>query len=255
MLLKRIIPSLLYSQNGLYKTKQFKEKKYVGDVLNAVRLFNDLGADEIIVLDIDATKEQKGPNFDLVKKLSSECFMPLTYGGGIKSLSDAEKILRLGVEKISVNDAILNDPPFLNQLSKEFGSSTIVASIDVKKRFFKKNIYSYKKNKMHSNNVSEYIKNLELRGAGEIFLTSVDNEGMQAGFDIDLIKDIASSINIPLIAHGGCRSFNDIKSAFKAGASATSCGSKFIYSGPHNAVLINYISEEEYNILNFNMDS
>jgi len=251
MLLKRIIPALLYSNNGLYKTVRFDKKKYIGDAINSVRLFNDLGADELILLDIDASKFNKGPNLNLIEDLAPECFMPLTYGGGIRSASDAEALLRLGVEKICLNNAVLERPELLSELSDQFGASTIVVSIDVKKTLLgKRKVYSHKRNEIINLDVVDYVKDVAFRGAGEIFITSVDKEGTQKGFDIELISKVAKAVNIPVVAHGGCGTFSHIVNAFDAGASAVSCGSKFVYSGPHNAVLINYLTEEEYRQLN-----
>jgi imidazole glycerol-phosphate synthase subunit HisF len=251
MLLKRIIPALLYSSNGLYKTVRFKNKKYVGDAINSVRLFNDLGADELILLDIDASKNNQGPNFSLIKDLAPECFMPLTYGGGIRSAADAEALLRLGVEKICLNNSVLEQPQLVDELSALFGASTIVVSIDVKKNLLgKRKVYSYKNNKMTGRDLVDYAREIASRGAGELFITSVDNEGTLNGYDTELITRIADAVNIPVIAHGGCGTFEHILNAFDAGVSAVSCGSKFVYSGPHNAVLINYITEREYRQIN-----
>jgi cyclase len=251
MLFKRVIPSLLFSENGLYKTVKFQKKKYIGDVINSVRLFNDLGADELIVLDIDATKNNAGPNMDLVTSLASECFMPLTYGGGISSVEDAEALLRLGVEKICLNSSAIENPDLVNQLADRFGSSTIVVSVDIKKNFFgKAKIFSFRNNSLLNIDFIDHVKNIEMRGAGEILITDVDNEGTQTGFNTNLISKISDAVGIPIIINGGCGKFFDIEEAFNAGASAVSCGSKFVYNGPHNAVLINYLSDEEYRKLN-----
>jgi len=251
MLLKRVIPSLLYSENGLYKTIKFGNKKYIGDAINSVRLFNDLGADELIFLDIDASKDGNGPNFRLISSIATECFMPLTYGGGVRSLGDAEKLLRLGVEKISLNSAILDRPDLINELSEQFGASTIVVSIDVKRNLFgKTKLYSHKNSRTLNLDLVDYAKNIVSRGAGEILITSVDKEGTQGGVDTDLITKISQAVDVPVIANGGCGEFSHILDAFNAGASAVSCGSKFVYNGPYNAVLISYITEDEYGKLN-----
>jgi cyclase len=251
MLLKRVIPSLLYSDSGLYKTVKFGKKKYLGDVINSVRLFNDLGADELILLDIDATRENTGPNLEVVSSLAPECFMPLTYGGGISSVEDAEALLRLGVEKICLNSAVIDHPNLINRLAERFGSSTIVVSIDVKRNIFgKMKVFSFSDNSSLNIDLVGHVKNIALRGAGEILITDVDKEGTQTGFDINLISKVSDAVSIPVIANGGCGNFLDIVDAFAAGASAVSCGSKFVYNGPHNAVLINYLSDEEYRQLN-----
>ena len=251
MLLKRVIPSLLYSDSGLYKTVKFVKKKYLGDVINSVRLFNDLGADELILLDIDATRKNTGPNLEVVSSLASECFMPLTYGGGIASVEDAEALLRLGVEKICLNSAVIDHPNLINCLVERFGSSAIVVSIDVKRTIFgKMKVFSYRDNSSLNIDLVEHVKNIASRGAGEILVTNVDKEGTQTGFDINLISKVSDAVSIPVIVNGGCGTFLDIVEAFNAGASAVSCGSKFVYDGPHNAVLINYLSDEDYGQLN-----
>ncbi len=251
MLLKRVIPSLLYSNHGLYKTIRFGKKKYIGDVINTVRLFNDLGADELILLDIDATKNNVGPNFELINSVASECFMPLTYGGGVGSIAEAEALLRLGVEKISVNSAALREPEFVNKLSVRFGSSTIVVSIDLKKNLFgSTKVFRFTDRRLIKADALELIRNVESLGAGELLITNVDQEGTQTGFDTKCISLVAEAVSIPVIVNGGCGNFSDIEDAFEAGASAVSCSSKFIYDGPHNAVLINYLTEDEYSRLN-----
>ena len=195
MLLKRVIPSLLYSDSGLYKTVKFGKKKYLGDVINSVRLFNDLGADELILLDIDATKKNTGPNLEVVSSLAPECFMPLTYGGGISSVEDAEALLRLGVEKICLNSAVIDHPNLINHLAERFGTSTIVVSIDVKRNIFgQTKVFSFRDNNSLNMDLVDHVKNIALRGAGEILITNVDKEGTQTGFDINLISKVFSSV-------------------------------------------------------------
>lgn len=251
MLIRRVIPSLLFSDGGLYKTIRFRNKKYVGDPINTIKLFNDLKVDELILLDIDATKKGSGPNFSLIEEIASECFMPLCYGGGITSVKEAEQIFSLGVEKISVNTGFLKNYKLVKELSRVFGSQSIVGAVDIKSNLWRKRqLYNYSKSRALSTNVVDYVSLLEDQGVGELFLTDVDREGTFRGFDLELINKIASKINIPTIAHGGAASLEDLKDAFEAGASAVSCGSKFIFEGPHRAVLINYLSEQEYRTLN-----
>ena len=251
MILKRVIPILLFSNDGLYKTIKFNNKKYVGDPINAVRIFNDLGADEIIILDIEASKTKSGPNFDLIKNLAAECFMPLTYGGGIRTVQDAESILKLGVEKVCINHEALENPNLINDLSKHLGTSTIVASIDIKKSFWGQyRVNSHTKKKNININVVNLAKELAERGTGELLITNVDREGTQSGLDTKLIENITKAVNVPVIGHGGCGKFLDILECFQTGASAVACGSMFVFSGPHKAVLINYITSEEYFAIN-----
>ena len=249
--MKRVIPVLLFSGHGLYKTKRFKRQKYVGDVINTVRLFNDLGADEIIVLDIDATKSRGSPNFELVEVLAPECFMPVTYGGGIRSISDAERILRLGVEKISINTTALSNTAIISEFAHALGSSTLVVSVDVKLSVFRKwKIYSHVTNKLMPDDLGNYLSEIEDRGAGEILLTNVNREGTRSGLDLELISQLNAGLTVPVVVSGGCGTFEDISEAFKLGVSGVACGAMFVYNGPHEAVLVNYLSEDEYLRLN-----
>ena len=251
MLLKRVIPSLLCNNSGLYKTIKFRRRQYIGDLINTARLFNDLGADELILLDIDASREGRGPNFEMISHLATECFMPLTVGGGISTVGAAELLLRLGVEKICLNSAVINHPKLLKNLAERFGSSTLVVSIDVKKDLFgRTRVFCHKNKKLLSVDLIKHVKSIASEGAGEIMITSVDNEGTQAGFDCDLISRVSQAVEIPVIASGGCGEFSDILDAFSSGASAVSCGSMFVYNGPHNAVLVSYLTDEEYRELN-----
>lgn len=251
MLLKRVIPSILFSGDGLYKTRKFKNKTYVGDVVNTIRLFNDLKVDELVLLDIEASKTSNGPNFDLIKEVASECFMPLCYGGGISSLEQAEKIFTLGVEKLCINANAMKKPELISILAKVFGSQSIVVGVDVTKNMFGTyKLYSHTGSGVPKKKIAEYLKNIESLGAGEIFLTSVDREGTMKGFDLALIEEAGKTVNIPVVAHGGGGNLAHMLEAFEKGASAVSCGSKFIYQGPHRAVLINYLTDEEHQIIN-----
>ncbi len=228
--------------NGLYKTYKFKKPKYVGDPINAVRIFNEKEVDEIMLLDIDASKKNREPNYDLLKKFASECFMPLTYGGGIDNMHKAEKIFSLGVEKISIQTSALNNIEFLQDLVKNFGSSSIIFSMDVKKNFLgQQRIYSHA-NKMGllNFNIDDSIKIAKQAGVGEILLNSVDLDGTFLGQDLNLIKYISNQIDIPLISLGGVGSINDIQQSFQAGAQGVGVGSFFVFYGPHKAVLITY---------------
>ncbi len=228
--------------NGLYKTYKFKKPKYVGDPINAVRIFNEKEVDEIMLLDIEASKKNREPNYDLLKKFASECFMPLTYGGGINNMRKAEKIFSLGVEKISIQTAALSNIEFLQDLVKNFGSSSIIFSIDVKKNFLgQQRIYSHA-NKMPliNLNLDNSIKIAKEAGVGEILINSVDLDGTLLGQDLNLIKYISNQIDIPLISLGGVGSINDIQQSFQAGAQGVGVGSFFVFYGPHKAVLITY---------------
>lgn len=251
MLLKRVIPNILFSGDGLYKTRKFKNKAYVGDVVNAIRLFNDLKVDELVLLDIEASKKKSGPNFDLVKEISSECFMPLCYGGGVSSVKQAEEIFSLGVEKVCINSSAMTDPGLITNLAKVFGSQSVVVGVDIMKSVFGPHkLYSHIGARAPKKVFTQYLKDAESAGAGEIFLTSVDREGSMKGFDLTLVECAVNALDIPVIVNGGGGCFDHIVEAFEKGASAVSCGSKFIYQGPHRAVLINYLTEEEHQIIN-----
>ena len=228
--------------NGLYKTYKFKKPKYVGDPINAVRIFNEKEVDEIMLLDIEASKKNREPNYDLLKKFASECFMPLTYGGGINNMRKAEKIFSLGVEKISIQTGALSNIEFLQDLVKNFGSSSIIFSIDVKKNFLgQQRIYSHAtKMPLINFNIDNSLKIAKEAGVGEILFNSVDLDGTLLGQDLNLIKYISNQIDIPLISLGGVGSINDIQQSFQAGAQGVGVGSFFVFYGPHKAVLITY---------------
>lgn len=253
MQLKRIIPCLLLSQDGLYKTVRFKERRYVGDPINTIRLFNDLMVDELILLDIDATKNSTLPNFSYISDVVSESFMPLCYGGGIKSVETAEKLFSIGVEKISINSMALEDLQLVTDISKRFGSQSVVVAVDIKKPFFgKKGVYSYQNKSIANKDIESYLKSIENAGAGEILLTSVDREGCLSGLDLELIAMVSNSVNIPVVAHGGAGNIKHLIEAIEHGASAVSCGTMFIYEGPHRAVLVSYLNENDYKLVNPN---
>jgi cyclase len=247
MFIPRVIPVLLLQKKGLVKTVKFKDPVYVGDYINAIRIFNEKEADELIFLDIDASKEYRGPFFETIKQFASECFMPVTYGGGITSCEEIRKILKLGIEKVAINTAAISNPSFIKEAVSNFGSSTIVVSIDVKKNILGKyQIYSNKKIANASANLDFHLKQMEQYGVGEILINAVDQDGMMKGMDIPLIKKISQSVTMPVVACGGAVNLSDIGSAIKDGkASAVAAGSMFVFHGKHKAVLITYPSRNE----------
>lgn len=241
MLKHRVIPALLLKNNGLVKTTKFGNPKYVGDPINAIRIFNDKEVDELIVLDIDASKEHREPNYDLIEQFASECFMPLAYGGGVRTLEQARTIFSLGVEKISVQSACIENPHFITELAEHFGSQSIIVSIDLKKNWLKQvKIF----NSTTGNNLKgswvEKLYEFVSAGAGEVLLNSVDKDGTLSGPDLELIRIASSHVNVPLIAMGGVSSLENIKECVDAGASAVAAGAFFVFHGPHRAVLITY---------------
>jgi cyclase len=248
---KRVIPVLLLKKNGLYKTKLFSNPTYIGDPINAIRIFNDKYIDELILLDISASKNNSKPNFNLLYQICGECFMPLCYGGGIDSLDTAKNLFQCGIEKVSLQSSILENTKLIEQIAKIYGSQSIVASIDVKKNIFNNyKIYSHKLNKSISLNLNDYIKSLIDSGVGEILINSVDRDGLMKGLDLELIKLISMKSTVPVIAMGGVGSLNHIIDGFEAGADAVAAGSFFVFHGVHRAVLITYLEKaiiEEFN--------
>ncbi len=246
MLRPRVIPALLLSNEGLTKTFQFKKRKYIGDPVNAIRIFNEKAVDELLVIDIEASRNNKEPNYKLIENFASECFMPLTYGGGINSLLQAERIFSLGVEKICIQSAALYNPRFVTELSKRFGTQSISVSLDVKKNWWGKyKLRVASSAKTLKTPLNEQLKRVAQAGAGEIILNSIDKDGTMSGPDLVLIKTASESLNIPLVAVGGISSLADIKSAIESGADAVGVGSFFVFHGPHRAVLITYPDDRE----------
>jgi cyclase len=247
MRIKRIIPCLLLRNSGLVKTVRFRDSTYIGDPINTIKIFNEKEVDEIIFLDIDATKTNKEPSYELIRNISSECFMPFSYGGGIKSLYHIEQVIKAGAEKIVINSQAFLQKGFILDAVNHFGSSTIVVSVDIKKDFLKGyKVYIKGGSQNTGMNPLDYVKELENEGAGEILINSIDRDGSMEGYDIELIKSITQSVRIPVIACGGAAKMDDFRSAIKdGGASAAAAGSFFVFHGKRRAVLITYPSYSE----------
>lgn len=246
MRLPRVIPVLLFRNNGLVKTFKFKTDKYVGDPVNAIKILNEKEIDELFFLDIDGSKLNSEPNYKVIEDIASECFMPLCYGGAIRNVEQAKTILSLGVEKISLNSVLYEDINILKELSSIFGSQSIVGSIDVKKNILGKYVlYSHGGKKKEGKDLLSHLKELEDAGAGEILINSIDRDGQQIGYDDELIKLASSYVNIPLVACGGAGHVDHLKTPINNGASAVAAGSLFVFMGKHKAVLINYPSRIE----------
>lgn len=246
MLRTRVIPCLLLRGQGLVKTVKFKNPTYVGDPINAVRIFNDKEVDELLFLDITATIERRPPQFDLIHDIATECFMPFGYGGGVHDIETAQKLLKLGSEKVVINSAA-TDPELIKRAANEFGSQSVVVSIDVRySRLSKYQVFTHSGTINTKKDPVQYAKDAEATGAGEIVLTSIDRDGTMVGYDINLIKMVADSVNIPVVACGGAGRLEHFQEAIlKGGASAVSAGSMFVFHGPHRAVLINYPTQEQ----------
>lgn len=241
----RIIPCLLLLNGALVKTVNFKQFTYIGDPCNTCRIFNELKVDELCILDIRATRNNY-INFDLLKEITTECFMPLSYGGGIKCEADAEKLFNIGFEKLVVNSTLFKDVLFIKNLVAHFGSQSIVASIDVKK--IKNKYYVYSHSGTHKYNIApkDWAKILENMGVGEILLTSINREGTWSGYDIELVKSISDSINIPIIANGGAGNLDDIKQVIKFGrVDAVGVSSMVLFQKKGYGVLVNFPNRDE----------
>lgn len=245
MLRPRIIPCLLVHQGGLIKTQCFKDPKYVGDPINAVKIFNEKESDELIVLDIDATRLGYGPNFDLISRISDECRMPLCYGGGVKTAKQAEKIVCMGVEKVAISSAAIEKPSIVSEFASAVGSQSVVAIIDVRKKngVFNKGyeVCTHNATKVHRLNPLDLAGELQELGVGEIVINSIDRDGSMQGYDLELAKMIKNSLSVPMTMLGGAGTLDDLVSLFDTvGIVGGAAGSLFVFKGKYRAVLINY---------------
>ena len=248
MLQKRLIPCLSLLNDSFVKTVNFKNPKYIGDPINTIKIFNEKFVDEIIIIDIGASKLNLKPNFKLLSEIASECFIPLGYGGGIKTVDDASKIINIGFEKVCLQSGIFNNLKLINQISKKFGSQSCQISIDIKKDLFGRyHIYNYLNNSYYKNlQIENFLSELINCGAGEVIINVVNNDGKQNGMDLDLIKRLSKLFSIPIIFVGGVGKLDHVKSAYDAGALAVGGGSFFILYGDHRAVLVSYPNEEDF---------
>jgi cyclase len=242
MLRPRIIPCLLVHDKGLVKTVHFKNPKYVGDPINAVRIFNEKQVDELTVLDIDASAENREPDYKMIENLAAECRMPLCYGGGVKTPEQAQRIFSLGVEKIAISSAAVEDPTLVARIAERVGSQSVVVIIDVKKKLFGGyEVYLNNGKKSTGKNPLDLVRELQKLGAGEIVINSIDYDGAMKGYDLNLAEKIRNVTNLPLTILGGAGSLEDIsKLISKFGIIGASAGSLFVFKGVYKAVLINY---------------
>ena len=252
MLSPRIIPCLLVHNKGLVKTIKFADPKYVGDPINAVKIFNEKEVDELVVIDIDATVKKLIPNYTLIKNLAVECRMPLCYGGGIKTVDQASKIVSLGVEKVALSSAAIENPSLVSDIARQVGNQSVVVVLDVKKRMLGKTYDIWIHNAKQNTKVCpiEFAQQMEKRGAGEIIINSIDNDGKMSGYDLELAKKIRDVTSIPLTILGGAGSFGDIRKLINTLGIVGACaGSLFVFKGIYRAVLISYPSTQERNSL------
>jgi len=243
MVQPRAIPCLLLKGDGLVKTVRFGDPKYIGDPINAVKLFNDLAADELLFLDITAARERREPDYARLEDIAGEAFMPIGYGGGVHSVEQARRLFRLGIEKVAITTAAWQRPELVSELAAEFGSQSIVVGIDVTRDWLKRRrLATHGGNARHNADPVAYAQAMAARGAGELLVHSIERDGTMSGFDLELTRSISAAVGIPVIACGGAGSLSDLGSAVAAGASAAAAGSLFVFTGPHRAVLINYPS-------------
>lgn len=242
MLRTRIIPCLLIRDGSLVKTVRFRNPVYVGEPVNSAKIFNEFMVDEMFVLDISATKDRTGINLRLLGDLASECFMPVGYGGGISTLEQVEAILKLGFEKVVVNSAAMNNPGFISDVARVFGSQCVVAAIDVGQSIFgRRSCYSVSGRINSGLDPVDWAIKIEEAGAGEILLTSINREGTWSGFDVSLVRDVVKNTSVPVIAHGGAGSMKDIDVVLgEGGASSVAIGSMVVYQKKGSGVLVNF---------------
>ncbi|WP_047417870.1 AglZ/HisF2 family acetamidino modification protein [Cellulophaga sp. Hel_I_12] len=254
MLRSRIIPCLLVRNKGLVKTVQFKDSKYVGDPINAVKIFNEKEVDELIVLDIDATKEGREPDFMMIKNLANESRMPLCYGGGVKTVEHARKIIHLGAEKVALSSAVIENPNLVVEIAKAVGVQSVIIVLDVRKKGLlgKYQVYTHNGTKATGKDPKELAIQFEKLGVGEIVINAIDQDGMMKGYDLKLLEIIRKAIHLPLTILGGASGLDEIKQIVdKYKVIGLAAGSIFVFKGKYKAVLINYPNAEEKKKLTF----
>lgn len=249
MLRPRIIPSLLIQDNGLVKTVNFKNPKYVGDPINAVRIFNEKEVDELAIFDIDATVKGNDPNYSLIERLASQSMMPLCYGGGVKTVEQAQRIFSLGIEKIALSSSVLQNPTLITAISERVGSQSVIVVLDVKKKLLGGyEVYTHNGKKATGINPIKFAEEAQRLGAGEIVINSIDKDGVMKGYDLDLIAKVREKITLPMTVLGGGGSLDDIEKVIdQHGVIGVAAGSLFVFKGPYKAVLINYPTQIEKN--------
>ncbi len=247
MLRPRIIPSLLVHDNGLVKTVNFKNPKYVGDPINAVKIFNEKEVDELAVFDIDASVQGNEPNYALIEKLANQSRMPLCYGGGVKTVEQAQKIFGLGIEKIALSSAVIQNPLLITEIANRVGSQSVIVVIDVKKKLLGGyEVYIHNGKKATGVNPIKFAEEAQRLGAGEIIINSIDQDGVMKGYDMNLIDKMVENLTIPVTVLGGAGTLQDIKKVIdKHKIIGVAAGSLFVFKGVYKAVLINYPNKEE----------
>lgn len=242
----RIIPCILLRGNGLYKTVRFKNPVYVGDPINTVRIFNEKEVDEIVLLDFEASRNGRVPDFEKIGEIASEAFMPMSYGGGVTTIEQVKRILALGVEKIILNSAAVETPGLIREMAAAVGSQSVVVAVDAKKNLLGRYQTTWKNTeKSKAIHPVQWAKEACALGAGEILVNAVDRDGTGQGYDLELIREMAAAVSVPVVACGGAASNKDLAAALKVGASGAAAGSMFVFHGKHRAVLISYPAPAE----------
>lgn len=252
MLRPRIIPCLLVQNRGLVKTVQFGSPKYVGDPINAVRIFNEKEVDELFVVDIDASAHNREPDYSLIRNLAAECRMPLCYGGGVKSVEQIQNIVSLGVEKVAISSAAIHDSKLVSDAAEKIGTQSIVVVMDVKKSGSggRYELYTHNGRKATGLGPAEFARKIERLGAGEVVINAIDRDGVMKGYDLDLVTQVREAISLPLTVLGGAGSLKDIAGLIRSfGIIGAAAGSLFVFKGVYRAVLINYPSRAEKDAL------
>lgn len=252
MLRPRVTPCLLVHRGGLVKTVGFKEPKYVGDPINAVKIFNEKESDELIVLDIDATADGVEPDYQMIRNLAAECRMPLCYGGGVKTAEQASRIVGLGVEKVAISSAAIENPQLVSEIADQIGRQSVVVVIDIKKKMlgFGYDVMTHNGKRSAKRDPFTFAAEMAACGAGEIVLNSIDNDGLMKGYDLAAAERLMAAVNIPVTLLGGAGSLDDMKALFdQCGVVGASAGSFFVFKGPYRAVLITYPSAQQKDLL------
>lgn len=243
MLHPRVIPCLLVKGGGLVKTVQFGSPKYVGDPINAVRIFNEKEVDELVVLDIDASVHGREPDYAMIRNLAAECRMPLCYGGGVKSVEQAERIVAMGVEKVAISSAAIDDPQLISRMAQTVGSQSVVVVLDVRKgrKGGQYEVFTHNGSRATGRAPADFAAQMADLGAGEIVVNSIDNDGVMKGYDLDLLTQVRKAVTVPITALGGAGSLNDVRELIRRfGIIGAAAGSLFVFKGVYRAVLINY---------------
>ena len=251
MLKPRIIPCLLIRDNGLVKTINFSKEKYIGDPINAVKIFNEKLVDELMVIDIDATIKNQDPNFDLIKKIAAESQMPISYTGGIKNVGQVKKIISYGVEKVGISSRAISNPELISNASQEVGSQSVVVVLDVKKKMLAGySVFTHNGKIDTGYKLQDLVKDFASRGTGELIINSIDNDGKMKGYDINIVKSIKKLVSVPITLIGGAGSYDDIKKLIEEfGIIGAGAGSMFVFQGKYKAVLMNYPNQTDKNYI------